>query len=359
MKLSFLKIIKSIKLQITAIAIAIFYTILFFTMQYKKIIFPEPIPKLLQVDAKIKKLATPVTVGIYINNFQSFSFSNNTFSMDAMIWFKFAKGSESIDTINKFTIKNSKILGDSSFIYKSAPIIKILDTDVLVCYHVYAEFMSNLNHKRFPIEHHRLTFYLQNRSVTAHELVFVTEAQNIVCSENILVENWTPKNTYISSGYVNTLLAANNKNLEITHPCVAFTIDFEGKGARLPISLYFPLFILFFIILLSLILNTSDPNRLGLVAAGVPALVLFRLVIDSSSPTVGYVTNIEAVFNLVSVISLFILFFQIYVLLATKENIQKTLDQKKRTEETIETISIIIFFLILFLLIIFLTFFLQ
>jgi len=349
------KLIRSAKFQLLSMLAAACYIALLFIVQYHKTIHTEEIPQLLQVDEKIKKIAPSVTVGIHINSFPEFSFSNNNFGLDATVWFRFAKATESLDTISKFTFQNSKWYGDADIIYKSAPIIKVLDKDVLVCYHIHVNFMARLNHYFFPIGDHKLSFFLQNKSVTSQELVFVTAPENVTLTDNILVSNWAPTKTFASAGYVKATLNAKDPQMNITYPCAAFSIDFESIGARSPISLYFPLFILFFIMLISLVLNISDTNRLSVVIAGVPALVLFRLVIDSSSPFVGYITQIDSVYYLVVLLSLLILFLQTYIILAQQRGPTLSEEKKHLRNEQLEKLNAIVFVMVLTLLLAFLT----
>jgi hypothetical protein len=144
--------------------------------------------------------------------------------------------------------------------------------------------------------------------------------------------------------------------MHITYPCAVFSIDFESIGARLPISLYFPLFLLFFIVLISLILNPSDSNRLGLVASGVPALVLFRLVIDSVSPHAGYATHIDIVYYLIVFLSLLILFLQTYIILVIQKTDTLSENEKQQRNQKLENLSALAFWVTLVVLVLFLTF---
>jgi hypothetical protein len=75
-------------------------------------------------------------------------------------------------------------------------------------------------------------------------------------------------------------------------------------------SLYFPMLVLFFIILFCLLIDISDLSRLTYVASAFPVLVLFRMVIDGVSPAVGYVTHVDFVFYWLVFLSLLILLFQ-------------------------------------------------
>lgn len=323
-KKTFFTIIQSTQFQMISILLTSLYLTSLIAIQYKRLTFPEKIPTLEVVDSSIKQLATPVTVGLHINSFPEFSINTGQFLMDAIIWFNFEKASESIETISKFTIKNSLLLG--SFItFKSDPIIKILDNDVLVSYHVLIKFMADLNFKKFPLEDHRINIILENKSVTAHELTFISNPDNISIAKKILVDTWKPQAKHVTTGYIKTKVNTNGEETFITYPSVAFSIDFESIGARTPIALYFPLFISFLIVLISLLLKISSETRLGLAASGVPALVLFRLVIESASPIVGYSTHIDKTYYLIAFLSLLILFFQAYMTLI----LHRHYDEKK------------------------------
>ncbi|KKQ49664.1 MAG: hypothetical protein US69_C0003G0019 [candidate division TM6 bacterium GW2011_GWF2_38_10] len=323
-KMSFFQRIQSTTFQITSIMLASLYLAGLITIQYKRMTIPEKIPTLEQVDSTIRQLATPVTVGMHINSFPEFSINTGKFLMDAIIWFNFEKSSESIETISKFSIKNSILLG-SFIVYKSDPIIKIMENNVLVSYHVLINFMAELNFKKFPLEDHRINIILENKSVTAQELVFESSGENISIAKYILVDTWQPRTMHANAGYVKTKINTPEQETYITYPSVVFSIDFESVGARTPIALYFPLFISFLIVLISLLLKITSDTRLGLAASGVPALVLFRLVIESSSPVAGYSTHIDATYYLITFLSLLILFFQAYMTLI----LHRHYDEKK------------------------------
>jgi hypothetical protein len=347
---------KSIKYQLSSILFVAIYIVVLFSLQYTKFSYPEKMPQLLEISNNIKKLASQVDVGFHINNFPEFSFNQNVFAIDAIVWFKYLKSTVSLDTIERFSFQNSKLMGGANIVYKSKPIIKVIGKHVLVCYHVYAEFMADLKFKRFPVGDHRLSIVLQNRSVSECELNFNTSPKNITLSDNILVDNWVPKSISTKVGYKKSVLIPKNKAMEINYPCVAFGIDFESLGARNLISLYFPMFILFFIILISLTLDVMDNSRLALVASAAPALVLFRLVIDGVSPSVGYTTHIDFVYYLVVFLSLLVLFFQTYVVLVVQK-INKLTDQaKNKLVKKLKRTNDLSFFVVLILLISILTY---
>lgn len=315
MNKSFFEKIKTIKFQLIAIACTSFYIIGLFIIQDRTFKATEKEPIIIEPTSAMKNLATKVTTGLHINSFPKFDFNKNSFSLDAILWFRFPVGTESLQTIENFSLYNNV---ETTWSYKSAPIIKLIDGDVLISFHIEMEFKATLSHELFPIGDHRLYIMFQNRSVTPYEIVFESSPENFTLSKDLLINSWAVYKTFSKTGYIRAPLTLNDPSLDVTYPCTVFAIDFQNIGIGDVMSLYFPMFVLFLIILFSLTINIVDITRLNLVAASVPILVLFRLVILTDAPVTGYATQIDYVYYLLVFISLLILFFQTYVTLSTK-----------------------------------------
>jgi len=350
--------LRSTKLQLWTIIITLVYVALMVGLEYNTHVYPEKIPKLLDASPQVKYTATPIEVGVHINSFPEFSFNLNTFTLDAIVWFKFAKGSESLDTLEKFTLKNSLLGKNGKLIYKSAPIIKLMgNEEVLVSYHVIASFRADLNHDKFPIGDHKLIFILQNQSVTPNELYFKSSNDSLTLSDDLSVDNWKAEKTSAKAGYVRSVINPKTNLSNITYPCVVFSIDFNSFGARNVISLYFPIFVIFFICLLSLIVPIYDYSRLGIISTALPILVLFRMVIESASPKVGYTTHIDNAYYTLVLLSVVLLIVQVYITLEGKKigKIPDTDTVKQESIQKLEDVNNITLFAILGLLILFVT----
>ena len=178
---TFFKIIKTAKFQLTCLLLVTLYVAGLLVVEYNQEFYAEKIYPALKVKEDVKQLASNVSVGLRINNFPTFSFEQNQFMMDAFVWFRFPVGSESIDTIEKFDFQYGQIT------YKSLPMVKLLETDVVVTYQVKVDFKAYLKYKDFPLGDHRLNIILDNRSVTPNELCFNCELSNFVLSEDILL----------------------------------------------------------------------------------------------------------------------------------------------------------------------------
>ena len=309
----------------------------------------DPIPAIKTLNEKAQRLANRITTGLHINSFPTFSFNKNDFVVDGLLWFKFQNGTEALKSLESFTFQHCLITNGGDMLFRSAPIIKLLKDHVLVCYHIQVECRADLNHKNFPFGSRRLTLIMQNRDITPRELYFESSNSNLTIAQDNLVQSWRPALAYVKTGYVEAKLLENHAdNASVAYPVAVFSIDFENVGTRDLISLYFPMFVLFLIALFCLLIDVSDTARLGYVAAAVPILVLFRMVIDSVSPDVGYTTHLDFMYNLFVFLSLVILFFQTYVVLRL-QNIKKTgVESQANVQKQLSITNDLVFFGTLF-----------
>lgn len=355
MKIPFFKTMKTAKFQLTVLILAIFYIVGILLWQNLSTFYAEKIFTINKIDKSVKRLASSVSVGLHINNFPTFDFNKNKFIMDAFVSFKFEVGTESLDTIARFTFRNSN-LQDLGILYKSEPMIKLVGDDVLVTYHVQVEFKAPLEQKYFPIGDHRLNIILENRSITPNEVVFNSSLDDFVLSENLFVSTWMPVQKMVQSGYLISKLNEKDATLNIKYPALVFTIDFENISNRNLFTLYFPMFVVFLISLLSLIIDLRDISRLALVAASLPILVLFRTAIEAISPVVGRITKVDYMYFLLVFLSLLILLFQSFIVINVKKI--KKLDEEiqKRKFAKMENLNNIFFIIIILLLVILITY---
>lgn len=309
---TFLQFIKKPKFQIYSVIITLLLVASLATIQYKKVSYAEKEYQITKLSKQEKRLSSCVDVGLFINNFPEFSFYKNKFIVDALVWFSFPIGTESLHTIENFTFQNGKIK------YKSKPIIQLDNKTVTISYHVVIQFITHLNYTDFPLSDHKLNIVLENRSVTPNELYFSSTNESLTLGKNLLVSNWDAKGTYVKSGFMQSQLHRKDKENAIAYPCTVFTVDFENKTLGRFILLYFPLFLIFFIGFFSLLVSINDKNRLVIIASSAPMLVLNKLVINDLSPTTGSFTKIDKIYFLLICLSLSILIFQIYVIIANK-----------------------------------------
>jgi hypothetical protein len=347
--------LKSINGRLIAIVITSVYIAALLLIQSDSLESPDPIPIVKKLSAVEKKYSSHIKVGLHINSFPKFSFNENNFIIDGILWFKFPSGSESIKTLETFSFNNAITNPGAQLVYKSLPIIKLIGNDVLLSYHVQVNFKANLNHKNFPIGKHRLTIMLQNKETTPYEIYFESDKDFLSISEQNLLDDWAPIDKTVQCGYVRSELYPKDPALNISYPVVAFSINFINLGIRDLISLYFPMFVIFIIALFCLLIDIKDTARFGYVAATIPLLVLFRMVIDQVSPQAGYTTHLDYVYNLLVFLSLGILIFHAYVILRLQAIKEHPAGVKERMFTRLELYNHLVFYSVLFLLAIFLS----
>ncbi len=344
--------------KILIIALSLVYVAFFIVWKANSSRALEPKPTVLHLNQKELNRASQVEVGLYINNFQTFSIQHNEFTMDAIVWFKFPGGSESMQTIQDFSIKNSFILNSGETIYKYPPIIKVVGNDVVINYNILVTFKTNLVYTNFPLGNHTINIQVQNKSVNPYELSFVSKADNVVIDNDFkyIVNDWIPVAHTVDTGYAKALISSNDTALDINYPIALFSIEFKNVGYRDIIAIYFPMIVLFLIGLFCLLLDITDPSRLTYVATAIPILVLFRMVIDGISPQTSYLTHLDYMYYTVVLLSLLVTLFQAFLsfIMHSAQFAQEKISEGMRKKLTL--INDLVFFVILGLLVILTTY---
>ncbi len=335
---------RSSRFQLPLVIVTFAYIMTLHVLQYRQDLYPEEIQRVLPVDAQTEELSSNITVGLHVKNFPQFSFNKNEFTMNAVVWFRFPIGSESITTVEPFEFRNAQIKK------KSEPIIRLLGDDVVISYLVHVDFKTHLDYRYFPVGDHRLSIVLHNRTVTPNEVTFKSDCSNFELSNDLLLTNWLAVNKYAQTGYARSTLNQSEEDLSISHPVAAFTIDFQNNSARELITLYFPLFVMFFIGFFSLMLKVVHETRLTMIASSMPVLVLYRLVINAVSPPSATMTKIDFAYFTLVFLSLILLIFQAYVVMSLKD--KKDGESRAHTKHIyyLDCLNSIMFILVLLLL---------
>jgi len=350
-------VIRNTFFKVSSIIVVSTYVAILLAMQWSSFRVNETMPQIFEVSEKTKKITSVVKTGMYITNFAQFSFNQNEFLLDAFVWFRFPEGTEVLKTLGKFSIYFSLLQENGLMQYSSEPIIKHIGNDILATYHIQTEFKAHLNFKEFPMEDHKLNILLQNKSVTPNELCFESGSENFSINKQALeAYYYSPKYTTVKTGYIRAPLASNDPKMEMTYPCVLYSVDFESRGMRDLVSLYFPMIVIFLIGLLSMLIEITDITRLNLIAASVPTLVLFRLVIDGAAPKVGYSMHVDNVFYLLMSLSLLLLLFQSSIALTLSKLKKENATKHAKAEELFLKLNDILFIAILSAFAIFMTF---
>lgn len=295
--------------QLFLIAVNIILVIIILQKPINTFISTDPPPQVLPTSRKLGHTGYKVEAGMHIENFHEFDLTNNSFILNAIVWFKFNPAVLSLDTIEKFSFEKGDIL------YKSKPITKLIGNKVLAQYRIKFKFTTNLDYKMFPLNSHRIFMTLTNKSVSPKEIVFESFESGLTLSENVLISGWRKERHDVITGYSESYLDRNDPTTKIYHPVIVFVIDFMRSGLRQVYVLLIALMFIFYIGLLSLSMgHVQYARKITISMATITSFLYYRFIVERISPKVGYLMFIDNTFHLLLLIAFFIFFIN----LATK-----------------------------------------
>lgn len=263
--------------------------------------FYRPLEKMTQLlpitPQKIKEWGgepTEVQVGLFITNWHEFVVRDNLFVFDGVLWFQFDPALISLETVGEFSFEKGEILK------KSKPNTKLIEGKLFAEYEVRLRFTTNLSHKMFPLDDHRIYIAMLNTSVSPSEVIFKVNRDNFLVSENVFIPDWRQIDREVKSGYEEQDIDKRDIRKIIRNPKVMFMLDVRRSGISLIMLILLPIFLIFFIGLFSF---SFDPEvaQMPIVLISTTALtslVAYRFVIQGMSPRVGYFLLSDLFFTL-------------------------------------------------------------
>ncbi len=352
MKISKIKInIVSAKFKTFVLFCVTLILIASFWLTLKKTNMTDTIPQLNPINTKVIKDFGPFTVnvktGMFIKNFPSFDVIKNDFTIDAIIWFEFNADEIPLETIEKFSFDNDKIL------YKSSPDIKIVENKIFARFNVIYNVKTSLNFHKFPFEDHQISLVLSNNFVTPSEMYLTTDSNSFQITPNIIPKSWKFKDLNVNSGYLNLDLDKQDKSKKVIVPKTLFTLNIEKNGIRKILIIFIPLFASTYLSLFSFVMNMANVvGKFSLSITALTALIGYRFVIEQMMPQVGYLTTTDMIYILLLLISLICFIFQLLItrlfMLYSEEIKNKSANSidKQNFTNKLEQISSIVFLMI-------------
>ncbi len=245
-----------------------------------------------------KETAHEVKVGFVIRNFEEFDIVKNSFIVSGYVWFEFDPTIVSLKTISNFNFEQATILS------KSPPTIRINGDRIIATFDIRISARSGLQYNEFPFDDHRIYFVLSFENISPRELYFISSAREFIVSSDVSILGWKLRDTHVETSYLNNNLDALDAKKNITHPQVIFSLDYERLGIRYILLLILPLYLIFLLITLAYSLDDEyQSSIISLTSGGISAIVAYRFVIESFSPSVGYFMNSDYFFFLFLVAS--------------------------------------------------------
>lgn len=255
---------------------------------------PNILPNIPKKQTAGTESAIEVNVGLYIINFPTFDMIANRFIADIVLWFELDPSLMPLETVQKFSFERGTILS------KSEADMKIVGNKLFVKYSIRLQFTTDLDHRLFPFNDHKMFIILKNEYVSPNELLFTASRSSFRVEPNIQTSDWNIVDRATETGYFQAQLHAFETEKIIQYPAVIFSIDLAKKGMRRIFIIMLPMIILFFISVLTFSLDPKIESRsiLTLSTGTLTGLIAYRFVIEKIVPDVGYFTRADHLFNL-------------------------------------------------------------
>lgn len=225
-----------------------------------------------------------IRTGLHINSFSKVDILKNDFVFEGELWFEFDPSKISIEELEKFDIDHGQILE------KSKPIISSHDGKTVAQYFIRANFKTNLNYKAFPLDNHVIYITITNRFVSADKVVFEPVVVKSITKKDLLTSLCALNDISVQAGYVTSTLPLAHATIENHSPQLIFGIKCNHVDLRHFLNIFLPLLLIFFFTLFAFSLDFHEHGTMvpTMAAAGVPALLAYRFVIEAISPDVDY-----------------------------------------------------------------------
>jgi hypothetical protein len=264
----------------------------------------------LNTDHKIK-----IKTGLFINNFLDVNLVKSKLQIMGIVWFEFPKGQVDLNQLEEAVFSKADLKPQSNLhdnlCGSATPIIQEKNGMILAQYPVKIDFMTNLNHKLFPFDSHRVYLTLNNMHLDSNKYYFEVDSHSLVVSQNTLVYGWQNISKQAVAGFANKQIA-NDK--AATYPRVIYSLDFVRTSFKDILLLLLPLLVLFFMSMFSFSYDHSvdRENILEIGVASVAAMVAYRFVIDTVAPNVPYFMLIDWLFALFLVLSFLVFLINVF-----------------------------------------------
>lgn len=245
-----------------------------------------------------------ITVGLYIDEFHTFDMVHGTFVFSGIVWFLVNPAIVTLETLSEFNFEQGTILS------RGNPKTIILDKNLLIQFPVKIEIKNNLNYSHFPIDDHRVYFILNNTFISPSNIIFYSSQREFVVKPAVHTFGWEILDTVVTVGYDQSVIDQYDEHKTFRYLRAIFAIDFARYGLRYILSILLPMLLVFYLILFCF--SLTDRSRTALAASGITAILAYRFVIETLSPSVGYFMLSDYLFFLFLGLS-FAIFFTIAI----------------------------------------------
>lgn len=295
----------------TIILGALFYHPIYDFKSYEKTPALEPLTTL-------TSSPTPINVGLHIRTFSKSDIIKNDFAFEGTLWFAFDANKVSLDTIKKFNFDQGEVTECSE------PLLTTHNNLTVAEFAVRVTFKTNLDYRAYPLDDHILYLTLGNQAISADNAVFIMDNKNFTSSSDAHIPSCVINNHCINAGYITSSMYLDNEKITLKTPRIIFSIACNRIDTRHFSNVFLPLLLIFFLSLFALSFDFNEHTTTipSIAAAGVPALIAYRFVIEAMSPDVSYFMFSDYLFFLFLFL-VFMIFFSVAAFLHSSARAKK------------------------------------
>jgi hypothetical protein len=245
------------------------------------------------------KNGIPVYTGLIIHNFVESDIIKDNISIDATISFAYDPQKITREQIAQFDFDEATI-EKNQINYHQYGELEVATFDIQV------RSKMDFNFKAYPLDDHSFWFSLKNSALPIEKYYFNVLPHAFVLGPRMTINNCMAENVHAQVGFVPRDVMLPDGKHEMHSSRAIFSVDCNPIDMRHFLSIFLPLYLIFFLTLFSFSFGYSEhvTDVPGIAAAGVPALFAYRFVIEAISPNVSYFMVSDYLFFLYLFLSL-------------------------------------------------------
>jgi hypothetical protein len=277
------------------------------------------------ISKKAGEKVPEIVSGARIEKFLLFDVVNNKFLADVVLWFQFDPHRVSLEKIEKFIVERGEIKNEeieNGTTRKQRNLLKMHDGKVFISYNIRVAFYNEMNYKRFPLDDHRLFFIIANKEISPADGALVTKEPFFKLEPTLQ----TKGDFYLvgrgaRGGYANAKLHRFDLRKDLQYSRLIFSLDYQKKSMKGILLLLLPLFLMFFLGAMSLVVTLKDHAWpvLSLSISSLSSLIMYRFVLTSMSPVTSTFLISDKLYALLLFLAFCILMMDLFFIVITKK----------------------------------------
>jgi hypothetical protein len=237
---------------------------------------------------------TEVYVGIYLNQIRSVSLSENSFTVDFWLWFRWKKGGRDIDPLATFEVIGGDIDKKSSEVHED-----LGEWNYAAC-RVVATILEFFDVRSFPRDSHDISIVIEDSKNEDHKVVFVADKENTTLDPDVRVPGFVVTGTAVTVGshsyrsnYGDISLPVGN---ESRYARFELRTSLSRPGFGYTVKLAWGLWLATLIALVAMFIKPTEVDpRFGLGVGAIFAAMANEYIINSVLPESNLLTNADLV----------------------------------------------------------------